>query len=871
MTDMRASLTVTADATGLLNENRQAITSMQQLVDANTGVSRAFKNAGDSADVFGREMREADAAIDRLRASVDPASAALRRMEAGERTLAAAVRAGSIDVAEQDRLLGLLRAEYAAVTTAQARMAAGQRSLLVATRGGAGGLQNVAFQVQDFATQVGAGTAASVALGQQLPQLLSGFGLIGALAGTAAAVLIPLGSILLSTGDDAEESGDVIEEAMDRAKSAVSALAAAQEIARAPIRELRAEYGLLADQVRDLAEAEAQLATIEAQRGLSDALAGLARSIGTDASQSIAELEELQARIATAAERIEAIEAGGGNRQSDRIERVSRGIADQLASLASLRENLGLSIADAQELQVRFAEAAAEKDNLARAEALGELRQFILEATNSLGGMSDEGIVILRLFLNAEREAANLAATTDEVGAAGARAAAGVDLISDAFGRAQRAAQGTLASMIATRRAAFGALEDAQIRLDGRGDPVGTAGDLAVARFRRQNELDRPDLVSQQNLQAIARQEREIRSLAEAAAAAQEELNDLNAADRGSASGGRAAASAAARQANQEARAAERDRARTIADIARQLDRIAPSYERDLEAAEAWREEALANLDPAREGYEAFAADVQTVFDGLLAEAYEDDLERRTDWQAGLERGLREMGDGLTDWASATQNLVTGWGEGLEEVFVNFARTGKLEVGDLVDFTLSELARLAYQRSIQPAVGGVFDMLAGGLGGLFSPGMTTGDTGALFGLSGSQLVPGYSHAGSTIGQSDLRATGGLRGDERLTVTRLGQRVFTPRQIENGSAVVDALAMAAQRPVVVQGGGGGDIVINNYGGGRSDVEQTGDGGVRINLGDMAIGAVAESIGTGNGPINRAIQSTYRVQRNMGGRS
>lgn len=54
------------------------------------------------------------------------------------------------------------------------------------------GLQNASFQISDFATQVGAGTRASVALGQQLPQLLGGFGILGAVLGAVVAIAVPL-------------------------------------------------------------------------------------------------------------------------------------------------------------------------------------------------------------------------------------------------------------------------------------------------------------------------------------------------------------------------------------------------------------------------------------------------------------------------------------------------------------------------------------------------------------------------------------------------------------------------------------------------------------------------------------------------------
>ncbi len=80
-----------------------------------------------------------------------------------------------------------------------------------ASAGGAGGLQNVGYQIQDFAVQVGAGTSATQALSQQLPQLLSGFGLVGALAGTAAAILIPLAKVMFDLGAGAVDAGEQID------------------------------------------------------------------------------------------------------------------------------------------------------------------------------------------------------------------------------------------------------------------------------------------------------------------------------------------------------------------------------------------------------------------------------------------------------------------------------------------------------------------------------------------------------------------------------------------------------------------------------------------------------------------------------------
>jgi hypothetical protein len=89
--------------------------------------------------------------------------------------------------------------------------AAGTTALPQATRSsGAFGrsLQNVSFQVGDFATQVGAGTAASVALGQQLPQLLGGFGILGAALGAVVAIAVPLTKSLVSMSEGAKLTSD---------------------------------------------------------------------------------------------------------------------------------------------------------------------------------------------------------------------------------------------------------------------------------------------------------------------------------------------------------------------------------------------------------------------------------------------------------------------------------------------------------------------------------------------------------------------------------------------------------------------------------------------------------------------------------------
>lgn len=58
------------------------------------------------------------------------------------------------------------------------------------------GIQNAAFQMQDFAVMTGMGVSASRALALQLPQLLGGFGVLGAVLGAVVAIGFPVAEAL---------------------------------------------------------------------------------------------------------------------------------------------------------------------------------------------------------------------------------------------------------------------------------------------------------------------------------------------------------------------------------------------------------------------------------------------------------------------------------------------------------------------------------------------------------------------------------------------------------------------------------------------------------------------------------------------------
>lgn len=92
-------------------------------------------------------------------------------------------------------------------------------------------VQNMSFQVGDFATQVGAGTSASVALGQQLPQLLGGFGILGAAMGAVVAIGVPLVRVLTDVQKGGKDLSPILGNLAPLARELGGAFSAMKDVA----------------------------------------------------------------------------------------------------------------------------------------------------------------------------------------------------------------------------------------------------------------------------------------------------------------------------------------------------------------------------------------------------------------------------------------------------------------------------------------------------------------------------------------------------------------------------------------------------------------------------------------------------------------
>lgn len=254
-------------------------TEMQARIDALSGVTdRLGKSAEKSAEAFAAFDRS-KAAVDRLRASYDPLFAASKRYEAAVEQLEEALRQGVItqqQYASMTAKLGqtMLTADGAAgVMAGQIGKVGGVSTRLT------GQIQNASYQIGDFAVQIASGTSATRALAQQLPQLLGGFGMWGAVAGAAVAI----GGALVPMFLGAAEKAKTLEERTNDLSGAVSKFMTSVQASRVTMAELTAQYGRFADEMQRilaaLANADQRVALTEVKASIDAIAASLLQTV----------------------------------------------------------------------------------------------------------------------------------------------------------------------------------------------------------------------------------------------------------------------------------------------------------------------------------------------------------------------------------------------------------------------------------------------------------------------------------------------------------------------------------------------------------------------------------------------------------------
>jgi len=286
----------------------------------------------------------------------------IKKLETRIDNFSTATRQAGVSAASMTRDLQKLNRQAAAGGGTVAKFTREMRRMKGVNQGTAGGLQNVSFQVQDFAVQVGAGTSAAQALGQQLPQLLSGFGLMGILLGTAAAIFVPLISYFITGGEKAKSFADqldmtseALEQYQERTQLSVSATSALIDefgaaspalrqalIDLAAIEKVKAyeSFDALASSMREIADT-AWWDTRSTESAISDMLrlSSISSSARQTSAELVAQLNTVSSSTATMEQRVNAASAAMDTLREhggDSFERLGVGGEELVAALAEI-------------------------------------------------------------------------------------------------------------------------------------------------------------------------------------------------------------------------------------------------------------------------------------------------------------------------------------------------------------------------------------------------------------------------------------------------------------------------------------------------------------------------------------------------------
>lgn len=352
-----------------------------QLVRETNKVVAQFRKRGEEAqkafqDATGR-VTDTSAArahareLDRLSKAYDPVYRAASTYEAEVKRLDRALDVGAITQTQYTAKVGEAAAQFqrasASIAAGADQMVRGMQRAQMGTtaltrttgpvvanfRRFGPQIQQAGYQFGDFAVQVGAGTSAMQAAGQQAPQLLGAFGPMGAVLGLVAAVAFPLANAFLGMGKEA----DSLEDKVKALEGAISDYTSAAEAANTPTDELIQKYGTAAVAAQGLLSQLAQIAKIEAGAALAANGAAIA-----------ATFEDLSSYIALA---------------DGEISQFGDSSSGLLTIADALKDQFGLSIDQARELQGILADQAAAKTVQDQAAAMQSLAAFLNEAAES--------------------------------------------------------------------------------------------------------------------------------------------------------------------------------------------------------------------------------------------------------------------------------------------------------------------------------------------------------------------------------------------------------------------------------------------------------------------------------------------------------
>lgn len=324
------------------------------------------------------------------------------------------------------------------------------------SRGMRGSMTNAAFQFQDIAVQLEMGTDPMRVMGQQLPQLLGGFGLLGAVIGAVVGVGIPMVRMLWDMNDSEEAAktqATALSEAIQELSSATQAAQAAYEGAIAPLDELTEKYGESADEARLLL---LRMAELQSQKAFN------ATDVILDQVKNLDIFKEYETQLNAIKAMQASLDSGGDyigpsgqfTAYTDDYIASMQARIDQLRKMPNLAEkfNIPTEVIDRVYALMHSLEDSASAKNfdgaIYAAKELGDILQRVGAVDAAL---IEEQIRDLQLeLMTAEKTTKDVAAATKTVAAAGEDGAQALGDLGDNVDRSAdllEAAQGSAAGL----------------------------------------------------------------------------------------------------------------------------------------------------------------------------------------------------------------------------------------------------------------------------------------------------------------------------------------------------------------------------------------------------------------------------------------
>lgn len=282
-------------------------------------------------------------------------------------------------------------------------------------------IQNASFQLQDVIVQMEMGAPIARTLGQQLPQLLGGFGPLGAVVGLAAGALLALGPTLLGAAADTK----TLQERIDELSDSVGALRDLSS-EMASLDKLAEKYGDVDTQLVQLLghmrEQQIMLAQTGARdviKALTDEYFGLNSELDIFSKQGSIAFYNLQKELGLSAEQVKALrdalsDAGTATTFEAQAEALGR-VDALLAGSAINGTEFARSVTDAA-LQLRQVEAAANDSAAAVAKIVA-----LDPESGWLSGALSQAEALAKQLWSAAEAAMKIAISTSsvEIGAGG--------------------------------------------------------------------------------------------------------------------------------------------------------------------------------------------------------------------------------------------------------------------------------------------------------------------------------------------------------------------------------------------------------------------------------------------------------------------